>query len=105
MEQIKFTVSIGLFDKDTKQQEIATIDAFKICSNICLTMFSGATITEAKGIYTHPDTKEIVIEPTLIIDLLYTTDQQVDKFIQHIKVVLNQNEVLKMKTIVNGEFK
>ena len=47
----KFNLYIGLNDKDTKQQEILTTDAYKIVGGIV----GDCTITEGKGLYTHTD--------------------------------------------------
>lgn len=47
----KFNLYIGLNDKDSKVQEISTIDAYKIIGAIC----GDCTITEGKGLYTHQD--------------------------------------------------
>jgi hypothetical protein len=38
---------VGLNDKETKKQEISTLDAYKIAINILTKYFNGATITEA----------------------------------------------------------
>lgn len=42
----KFNLYIGLNDKDSKVQEISTIDAYKIIGAIC----GDCTITEGKGL-------------------------------------------------------
>lgn len=45
----KYTMFIGLNDKDSKIQEITTIDAYKIIMRIV----KDCTIQESKGCYTH----------------------------------------------------
>lgn len=45
----KYEVYLGLNDKDTKQQEITTLNAYKICVNIC----KDCSIQEIMGFYTH----------------------------------------------------
>lgn len=44
----KFTLYLGLNDKDTKTQKIGTLEAYKICNNILLNYTEGATVFEAK---------------------------------------------------------
>ena len=65
----KYTLYLGLNDKDTKKQEIATIEAYKITTNLLTSYTDGATIFEANGIYKHND-GNITIEKTLKIELL-----------------------------------
>ena len=40
----KFTLYLGLNDKDTKSQKIATVEAYKIVENLLKADFDGATI-------------------------------------------------------------
>ena len=49
----KFTLYLGLNDKDTKRQEISTLEAYKVVSNLLAKDFGGGTIFEAQGIYKH----------------------------------------------------
>lgn len=42
----KFTLYLGLNDKDTKKQEINTIEAYKIVNNVVNNYCDGATIYE-----------------------------------------------------------
>ena len=99
----KFTLNMGLFDKDTHQQEISTLDAYKIASNILLAKVEGATITEGKGIYTHKD-GTIIIEPTLVIDLLDTTRDIVLELLDTLKVTFNQESIALQETEITCQF-
>ena len=66
----KFTLYVGLNDKETKTQKIATLEAYKIIENLLLGLnIEGATIFEAKGLYKH-ESGEYTIENTLRIELL-----------------------------------
>ena len=61
----KFTLYMGLNDKDAKVQVISTIEAYKVVSNIIAKDFGGGTIFEAQGIYKHaeePQIKALVAE-------------------------------------------
>ena len=62
----RFTLYMGLNDKDTKTQMISIIEAYKIVSNILASDLGGGTIYEAKGVYKHDD-GTIVFENTLRI--------------------------------------
>lgn len=85
----KITLFLGLNDKDTKRQELTTVDAFKIVNNI----IKDCTIVEGKGKYTHTD-GSIVIETTFIItifDFDNTTD--IKAICNQLKTVLNQESI------------
>lgn len=64
----KIILFVGLFDQTSKAQEISTLDAYKIASNLLTDIIGFGTITEAVGIYTHND-GTIVNEPTLRIEV------------------------------------
>ena len=89
----KITLYIGLNDKDSKQQEITTIDAYKLVSNI---IGVDCTITEGRGIYKHED-GTIVTEVSLVVELLDFGNTLDEGWVNH-KVVeitktLNQESV------------
>ena len=62
----KYTLYIGLNDKDSKVQEINTVDAYKIVG----ALIGDCTIQEARGLYTHQDGTQ-VLESTLIVVYKY----------------------------------
>lgn len=89
----KVIMYVGLNDKDTKQQEIQTIDVYKILTNIFVEKTGGATINENTGIYTH-DNGTIVIEKTLTC-IVFTDDiETVKAAAEAIKTALNQESVI-----------
>lgn len=91
----KYTLYIGLNDKESKRQEIQTLEAFKICSNIFKATTGAATISEATGIYTHDDgSGEIVIEKTLRCEITMTTYEKIIEAAEMIKTALNQESIL-----------
>ena len=98
----EFTITMGLFDKDTKRQEIGTLDAYKICINYLMSITDGATITEGKGIYKHED-GEIVIEPTFIIQLSFIEKPVVLEIIKELKTLFNQEKIVLAETIKNSD--
>lgn len=100
---LKFTLYVGLNDKDTKTQKINTIEAFKIVNNILLQYTEGATIFEASGIYKHND-NEIVIEKTLRIELIDITEEAITEITKQLKLILNQESILIQKENVKNYF-
>lgn len=98
----KFTLYLGLNDKDTKQQEIATVEAYKIVSNLISSDFDGGTIFEAKGIYKHED-GQIVTETTLRIELLFTEAVKVKALCDTLKKLFNQESIAVQEEVINSE--
>lgn len=88
----KFVMCVGLLDKDTKNQEINTIDAFKVASNIFAQTTGGATITEGRGVYTHED-GTVIIETTLICTVYGGEMKDIKTAADALKVALNQEAV------------
>lgn len=88
-----YVLYLGLNDKKTKQQKIDTIEAYKITQNIILSYTGGATIYNAKGIYTHKD-GSVIIENTLRIELAYTDIDTVKAIAMDLKKAFNQESVL-----------
>lgn len=89
----KITLYVGLNDKDTKLQEVNTLDAYKMVSNL---IGVGCTITEGRGIYKHED-GTVVSEVSLIVELLdfdnTLSKEWVKSKVEQIKTILNQESV------------
>lgn len=98
----KFTLYVGLNDKDSKQQEISTLDAYKMVRNAALQLFDGATISEADGIYKHDD-GSFVVEKTLRIEIMFTDIQTVKQFAGQLKVLLNQESIALQREVIESE--
>ena len=95
MREKKYILNVGLNDKDTKLQKIDSIEAYKIVENTLLNNgLSGYTIYQGKGLYKHDD-GTITQENTLIIEMIFTTDDIVNKIIKILKQVLNQESIMK----------
>lgn len=88
----KYIAFIGLNDKDSKAQEISTLDAYKIVSNLACKFIGYGTITEARGIYTH-ENGEIVEEITLRCEFSGADLEAVHKFAHAAKIALNQESI------------
>ena len=99
----KITLYIGLNDKDSKQQEISTLDAYKVINN---TLQVGSTITEGRGIYTHED-GTVVSEVSLVVELLdfdhTLTDKWVRGKVNALKAILNQESIAVQEQEVKSE--
>lgn len=76
----KYNIYIGMFDKDTKQQEMSTQDFLNTVRKVMrLKNIDNYTIYKCKGHYKHEDGKIIcepsinieIISDSLCIDLLY----------------------------------
>jgi uncharacterized lipoprotein YmbA len=98
----KFTLYLGLNDKDSKVQKISTVEAYKVVSNIIAKRFDGGTIFEAVGIYKHDD-GTIVRENTLRIELLFVTKSEVREFVDTLKEVFNQESVAVDESEITSE--
>lgn len=85
------TIRLGLNDKDSKKQEVSTLDAYKIVNNLLVKTFWIWTISESFWIYTH-ENWEVVQEKTLVIDL-YTEKDYYD-FVEDLKAIFNQESVM-----------
>ena len=99
----KHVMCIGLLDKDSKKQEINTIDAFKVVSNIFAQTTGGATITEGRGVYTHYD-GTVIIETTLVCTVYGADMEQIKIAADAVKVALNQESVAIEETESNSTF-
>lgn len=88
----KIIVYVGLNDQNSKQQEISTLDAYKIASNILVEIIGFGTIIEATGIYTHND-GQIVQETTLRIEVSNVEIADMQKLAKALKIAFNQESV------------
>lgn len=98
----KFTLYVGLNDKDTKVQKIDTIEAYKVIENLLVNKVDGGTIFEASGVYKHEDGK-VVIEKTLRVEIMFATDEQIKEIVEYLKIVLNQESIAVQKEEVTSE--
>lgn len=98
----KYTLYMGLNDKDSKRQQISTLEAYKIVSNLVAKEFDGGTIYEADGVYRHDD-GTIVIEKTLKIELLFAEQKDVKDFCETLKRIFNQESIAVQREEINSE--
>ena len=98
----KFTLYLGLNDKDTKKQEIETAEAYRVVQSAIAQQFGGGTIYEARGVYRHAD-GAIVEEKTLRVELLMTVQEKVVAFAQWLKMRFNQESVVMQRELITSE--
>lgn len=92
-----FRIYIGMFDKDTKQQEISTQDYLnKIRQVLRLNRIDNYTIYKAKGHYTS--NSMVVTEPTIIVEIIDDVTMYMLNRLDSIKYSLlkdlNQEDIL-----------
>ena len=97
----KYILYVGLNDKDTKIQKIDTLSAYNLTNNILLNYVEGATVTQSKGIYKH-NNGNVVIENTLIIELLFTDKTTVETIAKELKIALNQENIAIQKATIES---
>lgn len=90
---IKYILTVGLFDKDTKKQEVDTATAQALVNNEVARRFDGATVYSADGVYKH-NTGETVREPSIRIELCYTDEDKVKDLAKWLKKALNQESIM-----------
>ena len=90
----KFILTIGLNDKDTKTQKYDTITAYKMIESVLKQYTDGYTIYETNGAYKHND-GYFVVEKSIRVELLFTTELQVRIIANKIKSpeCLNQETI------------
>lgn len=91
----KYNLYIGLNDKDSKQQEIFTLDAYKIVGD--------CTIQEARGLYTHRDGTK-VLETTLIVQVIdFDNTLDIIPVVNSLKTALNQESIAVIREQVDSK--
>ena len=101
----RYTLTIGLFDKDTKRQKISTDIAIRIVSDLVVNVIGYGTIHTGNGIYTHA-AGAVVVEPSLVyfVDGEKDLKDKVKTLAWQIKKALNQESVMLEETAVKMEF-
>ena len=101
----RYTLTIGLFDKDTKRQKISTDIAIRIVSDLVVNVIGYGTIHTGNGIYTH-NNRSIVIEPSIVffVDGEKDLKDKVKTLAWQIKKALNQESIMLEETAVKMEF-
>ena len=100
---IKHTFFIGLNDKDTKLQQINTIDAGRVVERVFISHgVDGATISGARGVYKHDD-GTVVCEETVMVQVFEFGDAiDVKGICEDLKKMLNQESIAVESTETNS---
>lgn len=99
----KYTLYIGLNDKDTYQQKFSIEEAEELVTEIILKHADGFTRFVGKGAY--KDNQGVVTyENSLIYEFLYVTEEQITQIMDEVLIALNQNSILVEKQTVACEF-
>ena len=96
----KTLFTIGLNDKNTERQEIATAAAKNIIADLLLNKFNifAFTMFECSGVYKMESTGNIVFENSIRVEI--ATDEELttaDAIIEALKVKLNQESIMMEK--------
>lgn len=104
MEKIvKYSLYLGLNDKDTKTQKIDTLEAYKILCNLLKSYnVEGFTVYNAHGFYVHDD-GTFTLENTLKIELMFVDEKTIDNIIKQCKIIFNQECIIKQVEEVTSE--
>lgn len=87
-----YRIFIGLNDAKAHTQLISDNDAMEIVKSYCYDHFEGATVSHGYGLYKHEDGTKVQ-ESTIIVELFYLNDNDVQDFIEHVKYMLNQESI------------
>lgn len=100
---VKHTFFIGLNDKDTKIQQINTIDAGRIVERVFIAHgVDGATISGARGVYKH-DNGTVVAEETIMVQVFeFDSPVPVADICNDLKALLNQESIAVESTETNS---
>ena len=89
----KFTLFVGLEDKDDKRQKISTASAVRRVSRMVVDRFGfGTVLAGARGVYSYTG-GGIASENTLIIILYGVEASAVRAFVEDLKKALNQESI------------
>lgn len=95
----KYNLYIGLNDKDSKQQEISTLDAYKIVG----ALVGDCTIQESRGLYTYRDGTK-VLETTLIVQVIdFDNTLDIIPVVNSLKTALNQESIAVIREQVDSK--
>lgn len=92
-KSIAYKLYFGLYDQETHKQEIRTVDALQIIADYIASNFGGGTVYSGFGCYRHED-GSTVQEPSLIVEMVDVSFDDIEKMHREIKFILNQESVL-----------
>ena len=90
----RYTLYVGLNDKDLKYQTVPTEEAKDIVNTVC----GDCSIQDITGYYTH-DNGEKIKENTLKVELLFKEDNDIRLYCRDLKRLLNQESIAVNKEV------
>ena len=101
----RYTLTIGLFDKDTKKQKFSYALAKNIVADLVVNSIGYGTVYNGDGVYTHVN-GEVVVERSILffVDGEKYLKDKVKNLAWQIKKALNQESVMMEETAVKMEF-
>lgn len=100
----KYIISIGLNDKDTKEQIVNTTQAQFIIEDKVAIAFGWGTIIPSRGVFRHED-GTIVRENSIRVETLaYASEEDAKDFCEDMKAIFNQESVLLEIVEVSEQF-
>lgn len=102
MKMYENHLTVGLFDRRTKKQEIDIAKAKELISNVLINHYGiyAFTMIECYGVYKMQDTGEIVKEPSIRIEI---ASEQPIKEIKEIIRVLKHKRMLNQESIMHKQ--
>lgn len=89
----KIKISVGLFDKDTKKQEVDTYTAVDLIEKaVMATGVGGLSVYTGNGVYLHDD-GTLVKEPSVFVEVYGWKLDSMKTAVQFIKRELNQESI------------
>lgn len=93
MKGIKYIITVGLFDKDSKKLEVDPANAQALLNNEVAQTFEGATVYSADGVYRHND-GSTVREPSIRVEVSGASREAVVGLAKWAKQAFNQESVM-----------
>lgn len=90
----KYTIYLGLNDKDTKLQIVHTQESQSLVMDLVATYFGGGSVSLVNGVFAHDDGTRIRETTIKIETLAYSDIEQAKQFCESLKEKFNQESVL-----------
>ncbi|MBQ7155705.1 MAG: DUF3574 domain-containing protein [Synergistaceae bacterium] len=102
--QTKYTMYVGLNDKDTNEQVFGHEEAKQAMFMIARKYTGGATFQEAQGYWYDKEADKVYTENTLVCIFLDTTPEIIKSIMDEALKVFNQTSILLETSEVRGAF-
>lgn len=99
----KYTLYIGLNDKDTYKQLLSDDEVQKLLSDICLKYVDGYTFSKRQGAYKN-EKGVVTLERSFVYEFYAATDEEIKSIMDEALVQLNQTSILVEKVKIDYRF-